>query len=124
MEGSEMKAESRTQREKLAAELDAARDRLAELERKAYTGPYKAMWWLTKRERTAEEKRLFPEKHFDDLPGSSLPAGILIEKDIPVEMSDGVKLAANVFRPDKPGRFPAILTFTPYSKDCYGQHDP
>ena len=39
-------------------------------------------------------------------------------------MSDGVKLAANVFRPDKPGRFPAILTFTPYSKDCYGQHDP
>jgi predicted acyl esterase len=39
-------------------------------------------------------------------------------------MSDGVKLAANVFRPDKPGRFPVIMAFTPFSKDYYGQHDP
>jgi len=119
-----MGIESQEERDRLAAELEAARTRLTELERKAYAGPYKAMWWLAKRRRTPEEQRLFPEKHFDDLPGSSLPEGIVVEKDVPIEMSDGVRLAANVFRPDAPGRFPVILTFTPYSKDYYGQHDP
>ena len=119
-----MKDSSREERNNLLAELDAARTRLAELEWKAYTGPYKARWWLDKRRRTPEQKRLWPNKHFDELPGSSLPEGIIFEKDVPIEMSDGVKLAANVFRPDKPGKFPVIMAFTPYSKDYYGQHDP
>ena len=119
-----MAVESRKGRDKMAAELDAARTRLVELEKKAYAGPYKAMWWLRKRQRTAEEKRLFPEKHFDDLPGSTLPESVTVERDVAMEMSDGVKLAVNVFRPAKAGTFPVIMAFTPYSKDCYGQHDP
>ncbi len=31
---------------------------------------------------------------------------IKIEKDVPIPMRDGLKLAANIFRPDKPGEFP------------------
>lgn len=46
-----------------------------------------------------------------------IPAGIRIEKDIMVAMPDGVKLSSNVYRPDKPGRFPVILAMTPYGKD-------
>jgi len=118
-----MNTASRKEQDRIMAELEATRTRLAELEEKAYAGPYKAKWWVAKRKKTEYEKRLFPEKHFDDLPGSSLPEGVLVEKDVPVEMSDGVKLAANVFRLDKPGRFPVIMTFTPFSKDYYGQHD-
>ena len=114
---------SQDSNDKLIVDLQTRRTELDELEEKAYIGPYQAKWWFTKRKKTQLEKRLFPEKHFDDLPGASMPEGILIERDVPVEMSDGVKLAANVFRPDKPGRFPVIMAFTPYSKDCYGQHD-
>jgi len=114
---------SREERNEILIELEATRTKLAKLEKKANAGGYRAMWWLTKRQRTEEEKKLFSEKHFDDLPGSSLPEGILVEKNVPVEMSDGVKLAANVFRPNKPGRFPVIMAFTPFSKDYYGQHD-
>jgi predicted acyl esterase len=32
-------------------------------------------------------------------------------------MPDGVKLACNVFRPEKPGKFPVIIVVTPYGKD-------
>ena len=42
--------------------------------------------------------------------------GIIIERETPVPMRDGVILRANVFRPDAPGRFPAILVRTPYGK--------
>lgn len=119
-----MDAASREERDRILAELYAARDKLAELEKKANVSGYKSMWWITKRQYTEEERKLFGEKHFDDLPGSSLPEGIRVEKNVPIEISDGVKLAANVFRPDKPGRFPVIMAFTPFSKDYYGQHDP
>jgi predicted acyl esterase len=45
------------------------------------------------------------------------PGGVRIEKDIMVTLPDGVRLACNVARPDKPGRFPVILSMTPYGKD-------
>ena len=45
------------------------------------------------------------------------PGGMLIEKDVMVTMRDGVRLASNVYRPDKPGKFPVILAMTPYGKD-------
>ncbi len=32
-------------------------------------------------------------------------------------MPDGVRLACNIFRPDKPGRFPVVVSMTPYGKD-------
>jgi len=48
--------------------------------------------------------------------------GIKVERDIYVTMRDGVRLAINIFRPDAPGKFPALLALSPYVKDqqeCY-----
>ncbi len=42
---------------------------------------------------------------------------IKIEKDVPIPMRDGLRLAANIFRPDKNGKFPVIIAFTAFSKD-------
>ncbi|HUI73059.1 MAG TPA: CocE/NonD family hydrolase [Spirochaetia bacterium] len=46
-----------------------------------------------------------------------IAADIIMEQNVPVVMSDGVRLFANVFRPATPGRYPAILSVTPYGKD-------
>jgi uncharacterized protein len=46
-----------------------------------------------------------------------IPSGVLIEKDVMVTMPDGVRLASNVYRPDKPGKYPVVLSMTPYGKD-------
>ena len=43
--------------------------------------------------------------------------GIVVEKDVDVPMRDGARLKADVFRPDDPGTFPAILNLGPYQKD-------
>jgi uncharacterized protein len=45
------------------------------------------------------------------------PGGIKIEKDVMVAMPDGVKIACNVYRPEKPGKFPVVFSMTPYGKD-------
>jgi putative CocE/NonD family hydrolase len=42
--------------------------------------------------------------------------GMVVDKDVPITMSDGVILSADVYRPDKPGRYPVLLTQTPYNK--------
>lgn len=42
---------------------------------------------------------------------------VRIEKDVVARMRDGVILRADVYRPDAPGRFPALLQRTPYSKN-------
>jgi putative CocE/NonD family hydrolase len=39
------------------------------------------------------------------------------EPNVRVAMRDGVKLATDVYRPDAPGKHPAILIRTPYKKD-------
>jgi predicted acyl esterase len=39
-----------------------------------------------------------------------------IEWDAPIEMDDGLTLRADVFRPEKEGRYPAILSYGPYGK--------
>lgn len=41
-----------------------------------------------------------------------------IERDLEARMRDGVVLRADVVRPDRPGRFPALLVRTPYGKDA------
>jgi predicted acyl esterase len=46
-----------------------------------------------------------------------IPEGLKIERDVMVSMPDGVKLACDVVRPDRPGRFPVIMAMTPYNKD-------
>jgi len=47
---------------------------------------------------------------------------IVVEKNLKIPMRDGTRLAADLYRPARagkpaPGRFPAILTRTPYNKD-------
>jgi len=41
----------------------------------------------------------------------------MLDRDVQAEMRDGVKLCVDVYRPDAPGRFPALLTMHPYCKD-------
>jgi predicted acyl esterase len=36
---------------------------------------------------------------------------IIIEENIPIQMRDGVRLAADIYRPGKPGKYPVIMTF-------------
>jgi putative CocE/NonD family hydrolase len=42
---------------------------------------------------------------------------IVIERDVPARMRDGVTLYADVYRPEGEGRHPALLMRTPYDKD-------
>ena len=42
---------------------------------------------------------------------------VTVEKDVEAPMRDGVVLRADIYRPDRPGRFPALLQRTPYSKN-------
>jgi putative CocE/NonD family hydrolase len=41
-----------------------------------------------------------------------------IEKNVFVPMRDGVRLAVDIYRPESPGRYPVVLTRTPYNKDA------
>jgi putative CocE/NonD family hydrolase len=43
--------------------------------------------------------------------------GVVVDKDVLIPMRDGTLLYANVERPDKPGRYPVLVTQTPYGKD-------
>ncbi len=47
-------------------------------------------------------------------------AGVEVERNLLIPMSDGVSLAGDLFRPAGAGRFPSILTFIPYHKDGRG----
>jgi putative CocE/NonD family hydrolase len=44
---------------------------------------------------------------------------IVVERRIEIPLRDGVKLRATLFRPDAPGRFPAIVYRTPYGQEAY-----
>jgi putative CocE/NonD family hydrolase len=41
--------------------------------------------------------------------------GVIVEHNVRIPMKDGITLSCDVFRPDGPGRFPAILGLHPYS---------
>lgn len=45
--------------------------------------------------------------------------GIKTEKDMPIPVRDGLKLAANIYRPDKSGRYPVIMAFTGFGEDGF-----
>ena len=63
-------------------------------------------------------------------PWTARPAtyGVAVTKDVPITMSDGTVLTANVFRPARrdgspaPGRFPTLLVQTPYNKNTQDPH--
>jgi uncharacterized protein len=42
--------------------------------------------------------------------------GVIIETNVRVKMRDGVSLATDIYRPKAPGKFPVILTRTPYNR--------
>jgi putative CocE/NonD family hydrolase len=44
--------------------------------------------------------------------------GVTVEFDVPAQMRDGVKLCANVYRPEGGGPWPTLLMRTPYGKDA------
>ncbi|GAA3509955.1 CocE/NonD family hydrolase [Aquimarina addita] len=47
----------------------------------------------------------------------SLEEVTIVEQGIPITMSDGVSLYANVFRPKTEGRYPVVMSFTARGKD-------
>ncbi|MET0452574.1 MAG: CocE/NonD family hydrolase [Mycobacterium sp.] len=47
----------------------------------------------------------------------SADAGMLVTRDVGIEMPDGVVLRADVFRPKQAGRYPVLLSHGPYAKD-------
>ena len=47
-------------------------------------------------------------------------ASIIENRDIAVPMRDGVNIAIDVYRPDSPGKFPALLAFSIYNKELQG----
>jgi uncharacterized protein len=49
-----------------------------------------------------------------DRPASN---GVVKDTDVPITMRDGIILSADVYRPDKPGRYPVLITQTPYNKE-------
>ncbi|MHA1604925.1 MAG: CocE/NonD family hydrolase [Candidatus Freyarchaeota archaeon] len=48
--------------------------------------------------------------------GSRPIFGVRVDKDVYIEMRDGTRLAADIYRPDAVGRFPALLSMSPYDK--------
>jgi uncharacterized protein len=45
---------------------------------------------------------------------------VLVERSLRARMRDGVLLASDVYRPDLPGRFPAIVLRVPYNRARFG----
>ncbi|MDH4269317.1 MAG: CocE/NonD family hydrolase [Dehalococcoidia bacterium] len=43
--------------------------------------------------------------------------GVKVEKNVYVPARDGVRLAVDIYRPDAPGKFPALLALSPYGKE-------
>jgi uncharacterized protein len=50
-------------------------------------------------------------------PNGVADGDFLVEKDVPIPLTDGHFLYCNVFRPNRDGVFPPIVVFTPYGKD-------
>jgi uncharacterized protein len=47
---------------------------------------------------------------------SEIRDGMRIDRDVPIEMDDGLVLRADVYRPTADGRYPVILSYGPYAK--------
>jgi predicted acyl esterase len=49
-------------------------------------------------------------------PKSEVCDGMRVDWDVPIKMEDGLVLRADVFRPERDGRYPVILSYGPYAK--------
>ena len=45
---------------------------------------------------------------------------VVIERNIEIPVGDGITLKADLYRPDKPGKYPVLFTPSPYSKEVQG----
>ena len=54
--------------------------------------------------------------HYDETKLSQPRYEVLTEANVRVPMRDGVTLSTDIFHPDAPGKFPAILIRNPYGK--------
>jgi predicted acyl esterase len=54
------------------------------------------------------------------LVAASLPAQVRTQFGVMIPMRDGVRLAADVWLPEAPGRYPVLLARTPYMKTGLG----
>jgi uncharacterized protein len=52
-----------------------------------------------------------------DLPREKSGYEMRVEKNVYVPMRDGARLAIDVYRPDAPGKFPALLAISTYGKE-------
>jgi hypothetical protein len=48
--------------------------------------------------------------------GAQVPAGVHVDTGVAVPMRDGIVLRADVWRPDRDGRFPTLVYRTPYNR--------
>ena len=47
---------------------------------------------------------------------------VVHEKNVPMKTRDGLTLHADIVRPDAPGRYPVLVSRTPYGKDAAMQN--
>jgi putative CocE/NonD family hydrolase len=62
-----------------------------------------------------------PFTHWDESKLSQPTYKAVVDENVQIAMRDGVKLVADVYRPDAPGQFPALVLRTPYSKRGMGE---
>ena len=43
--------------------------------------------------------------------------GVIVEKDVYIQMRDGIKVCVDIYRPDGQGRFPALYACSCYQSD-------
>ena len=60
-------------------------------------------------------------KHWDESKLSQPSFKVVVDENVQMPMRDGVKLTADIYRPDAPGQFPALILRTPYSKRGMGE---
>jgi predicted acyl esterase len=46
--------------------------------------------------------------------------GVTIDRNVDIPVGDGIALKADIYRPDKPGKYPVLFTASPYSKEAQG----
>src|SRR5260370_39365528 len=61
--------------------------------------------------------RRFYRKAEEQQMSRRIASDVTLERDVPVPMSDGVQLMANVFCSFPPRRSPVLMSITPYGKD-------
>ncbi len=79
-----------------------------------------AFWTVASSGRPAAQRLA---AHYDESLLSQPGFSVRMEHHVGVPMRDGVKLSADIYRPDAEGRYPTLLVRTPYSNNSPGAID-